>query len=344
MSRPTAIVTGASTGIGFCTARALARRGYLVVVATRDATSGESAARRINADASSYASSLADGEVAGGEAVFMKLDVSSLASVAAFSSAFIAQWGSSLHCLVLNAGIASRARGEPRMTADGFERIFATNFLGHFALAQGLLDMLKFNAIASPPGGAGTPVRIVTLGSVTHRLVRAPPSWPAVIEGRGPRGSQYALSKLAAVAFAFELQRRLVGTGVTAIAVNPGGVASDIWRHVTGYTRCALRPLMACAFLNTEQGSRTSVMAGALRVVDAAGHDVDVAAPAPVYLSPYAAPTWAQTGGFVALLFDLLGPFAGPRVLAPSALSLDPAVGAALFDACESALGRAKGM
>lgn len=344
MSRPTAIVTGASTGIGFCTARALARRGYLVVVATRDSISGEAAARRINADASSYASSLAEGEVAGGEAIFMKLDVSSLASVTAFASTAIAQWGSSLHCLVLNAGIASRASGESRMTSDGFERIFATNFLGHFHLAQSLLDILKFNAIASPPGGAGTPVRIVTLGSVTHRLVRAAPSWPAVIEGRGPRGSQYALSKLAAVAFAFELQRRLVGTGVSAIAVNPGGVASDIWRHVKGYTRCVLRPLMACAFLTTEQGSRTSVMAGALKIVDSAGNEVDASAPMPLYLSPYAAPKWAQTGGYVALLFDLLGPFGGPRVLAPSSLSLDPAVGAALFDACEGAVGRAKGM
>jgi NAD(P)-dependent dehydrogenase (short-subunit alcohol dehydrogenase family) len=176
--------------------------------------------------------------------------------------------------------------------------------------------------------------------------VRAAPSWPAVIEGRAPRGgSQYALSKLAAVAFAAELQRRLVGTGVAAVAVNPGGVASDIWRHMSASTMCFLRPLQRWTFLTTQQGSRTSFVAATATPVDGAGAAVDVAAPALVYLSPYAAPACAQrAGGTLALLFDLLGPFAGPRAVAPSALSLDARVGGALWDACEGAISRWSGL
>ena len=349
--RPIAIVTGASTGIGFQTARLLARKGYLVVVATRSELTGAAAAARINRELAARPPAFLDGEGASGEAAFMRLDTASLGSVRAFADAFLARHGGALHALVLNAGAGARAPGEARLTAEGFEALFATNFLGHFMLTQLLLDALKLTAARAAPGGGGAPARVVTLGSVTHRLVRAAPAWPAVLTGAAPRGSSYyALSKLAAVAFAAELQRRLAGTGVAAVAVNPGAVNSDIWRFVSPRTGCWLRPLMRAAFLTPEQGAATSVAAATAAAVPAAGAPagaplLPVAAPAPLYLSPYAAPAWAQrAGGTLALLFDLIGAPAPPAAQAPAPLGVDERVGGALWDACESAVTRWAGL
>jgi len=346
-----AIVTGSSTGIGFRTASALARKGYQVIVATRNAAAGAAAAARINAELAARAPSFLDGDGAGGGALFMPLDTGSLASVGAFADAFLSRAAGAggggapaLHALVLNAGVASRAPGEARLTGDGHERVFAVNFLGHFALTARLLDALKLTAAAAPVGGP--PVRVVTLGSVTHRLVRAAPPWGDVIAGRAPRGSSpYALSKLAALAFAFELQHRLVGTGVAAIAVNPGAVASDIWRHVPPRAAVALRAVMGCAFLTPAQGSATSVAAATAAELPGAP---SLAAPAPVYLSPYRAPAWAAAaGGWAALAAgDLIGrpTLSPPHAQAPTPLALDRRVGGALWDACEAALMRAAGL
>jgi retinol dehydrogenase-12 len=346
MSRPVAIVTGASTGIGYCTARSLARRGYRVVIATRNPQAGSTAADRINRDLASRPVSFFAGDVAGGEALYMPLDTSSLSSVHAFADAFLAKGlPGGLSVLCLNAGIASRTRGEARLTPEGFERVFATNFLGHFLLTTKLLDTLKLTAAAAAVGAP--PVRIVTLGSVTHRLVGGgAPAWHDVIAGRAPRGaSYYALSKLAAIAFAAELQRRLVGTGVAAVSVNPGAVASDIWRHIPGHMACWFRPLMAAFFLTPEQGCATSVAAATAQAL--AGAPGGLAAPEPVYLSPYSSPAWAQAaGGWVALFFgDLIGrPAAAVEAQAPTRLSLESKVGGSLWDACESAVLKFQGL
>ena len=246
----------------------------------------------------------------------------------------------------------------PPPQSEGFERTFATNFLGHFLLAQSLLDTLKFTSAAAPSvGGGGAPaVRVVCLGSVTHRLIARAPDWPAVIAGSSAlRKSQYALSKFAAIAFAAELQRRLVGTGVAAVAVNPGAVRSTIWRNCSRANLCWLSPLMRLTFLTPEQGSATSVAAAT--APDVGGVRLDGASSAHpaaggggggaggvVYLSPYAwAPRWlgAVAGG--ATCGDLLGPFAGPTVHLPTPPSVDARVGLALWTACEAAVARAHG-
>lgn len=338
MSRPVAIVTGASTGIGFFTARGLARRGYRVIIATRNLQTGSAAVERINRDLLTRPVSFLAGDVTGGEAIFLRLDTSSLASCATFVDAFLAK-GLPLHVLCLNAGIGSRAKGEARVTSEGFDLIFATNFLGHFSITTKLLDTLKLTAAAAPVGAP--PVRIVTLGSVTHRLITSAPAWGDVLSCRHRRAPYYALSKLAAVSFAAELQRRLTGTGVTAVAVNPGAVASDIWRHVPPLHGCWFRPLMSVAFLSSEQGCESSIAAAASPL------SAEYAAPHAVYLSPYAAPNWAQkAGGWTALIFgDLLGRLSlpiGPQASTP--LSIDGKVGGSLWDACESALLRFQGL
>ena len=343
MSRPVAIVTGASTGIGYFTARGLARKGYKVVLATRNTQAGSAAAERINRDLVNRSVSFLAGDVTGGEAVFMRLDTSSLASCSSFVDAFLAKGlsGGGLHVLCLNAGIASRARGETRLTPEGYELVFATNFLGHFLLTLKLLDTLKMTAASAPVGAP--PVRIVTLGSVTHRLVNTPPLWAEVISGRLKRGaSYYSLSKLAAVSFAAELQRRLTGTGITAISVNPGAVSSEIWRHIPSSMACWFRPLMRMAFLTPEQGCETSLAASTQALFS-----TDFGVITPIYLSPYTSSQWLQNiGGYMALFGgDLIGKISLPiKSQLSTPLSIDPRVCGSLFDSCESVILRFQGL
>jgi NAD(P)-dependent dehydrogenase (short-subunit alcohol dehydrogenase family) len=349
---PVAIVTGASTGIGYHTARGLALKGYTVVLATRSAQAGAAAAERITRDAAAAAASesrsfLEGASVHTGRAVCLPLDVASLASVRAFAEGLPPALAARLHVLVLNAGISGLGLArEERLTGDDLERVFATNFVGHFYLAQLLLEPLKLTASGAPIGAP--PVRIVTLASVTHRLVpAAPPSWPAVLAGTAPRGHQYAYSKLAALLFAGELNRTvLAGSGVAAVAVNPGAVNSDIWRAIRPLTACWFRPLMRLTFLTPAQGAATSLAAATEREVGGCALEAQGGArAATLYLSPYAASSWAQRwGGWAAVLGDLIGPFGGPQVQLPTPLALDAKCARELWATCESAIARKQGL
>ena len=341
---PVAIVTGASTGIGYRTARALVLKGYCVVIATRTPQAGREAAENLNIEAARSASAPRAGFLDGasahqGSALYLPLDVSLLASVRAFAEALPSSLRSRLHVLVLNAGISGwGVPRDKRTTVDELEATFANNFVGHFYLVQLLLDALRETAARQAYPGA-PPVRVVTLASVTHRLVpAAAPNWSAVLAGGGRGGAQYAYSKLAALLLAARLQRELRGTGVAAVAVNPGAVASDIWRHVSPRTACWFRPLMRAFFLTPEQGCATSVAAATAAEVGGVRLDAPGAL---VYLSPYAAPAWAQRwGGWAALAFDTLGPFRGAQVVRPTALAGDERAADALWAACEAAVAR----
>jgi retinol dehydrogenase-12 len=334
-SAPVAIVTGSSTGIGYRTARSLCLKGYHVIIATRDARAGALAAENLNIDAARTplsanpgSSFLEGGSPHQGSAIFLPLDVSSLSSVRAFADGLPASTKRRLHVLVCNAGISGFGLSrERRTTADGYETIFATNFLGHFLLVRLLLEALRESAARQAGAYGSPPVRVVTLASVTHRLVAQPPDWAAVIAGRS--GNQYACSKLAALLLAGRLQRELAGSGVEAVAVNPGAVNSDIWRHISPGTACWFRPFMRWFFLTTEQGAATSVAAATAAEVGGA------------YLSPYRAPACAQrAGGWLALLFDALGPFRGAAPMLPTPLAVDEKAAESLWAACEAALAR----
>jgi NAD(P)-dependent dehydrogenase (short-subunit alcohol dehydrogenase family) len=229
LSGRTFLVTGANTGIGRATAADLAKRGGKVFVACRSAEKGHATAAEITAATGNDA------------VVFLPLDLADLASVRGCAAEFLAR-GEPLHVLINNAGVAG-ARG---LTKDGFELGFGINHVGHFALTAALLDCLA----------ASAPARVVTVASDAHYQAEGI-DFDAVRRPTASRTGlrEYAVSKLANVLFAQELARRTEGRGVTAYALHPGVVASDIWRRVPW----PVRPLMKLRMLSTQQGAQTSL-------------------------------------------------------------------------------------
>ena len=227
----TALVTGASSGIGRVTARELACRGATVVLACRS----EARTQPVLAEIARL-TGRADA------AVWLPLDLADFASVRACAEGFL-RLERPLHLLVNNAGLAG-ARG---LTRDGFEMAFGVNHLGHFLLTRCLEDRLITSA----------PARVVTVASRAHRGAGGL-DWAAL---RRPTRSltgirEYAASKLANILFSAALARRLADRGVGAYAVHPGVVDTEVWRTVPG----ALRPLLRLrGLLTPEDGARTSL-------------------------------------------------------------------------------------
>ncbi|MGY2048305.1 oxidoreductase [Methylobacterium sp. JK268] len=201
-----AIVTGATSGIGYEAALALARAGARVVLAARDAAKAQRAMASIHR------------EVPGADLAFEALDTGRLDSVRAFA----ARWpqGTAIDVLLLNAGIAAVPRREE--TPDGFERQLATNYLGHFALAGLLLPSL----------GAAPAARIVPVASLAHRSARIHFDDLQRRQGYGPQDA-YRQSKLAMLMFGLEFDRRLreAGAAARSIPVHPGIARTDIFRR-----------------------------------------------------------------------------------------------------------------
>jgi NAD(P)-dependent dehydrogenase (short-subunit alcohol dehydrogenase family) len=225
LSGQRALITGANSGIGVETARALAAAGAEVVLAVRNVVAGKEIASTIG-DAASVA----------------ELDLASPQTV----RAFVDGWDGPLHMLVNNAGIM--AVPELTRTPEGHELQFAVNFLGHFALARGLHDAL------AQAGGA----RIVSLSSNAHLM--APPvfddlDW--VYRPYSPIGA-YGESKTATVLLAVEATRRWAVDGIVANAVNPGAIATNLQKHTGGLRTPVERRK------TIEQGAATSVLAATL--------------------------------------------------------------------------------
>lgn len=332
MSAPIAIVTGASTGIGFQTARALVKKGYEVIIATYDSIRGQAAADAINHEASHQHS--ADVSVVG-RASFMLLDTSSLQSVREFAASFT-QIFNDLHVLVLNAGISGFGLQPGQKSNEGYNYTYATNYLGHFLLTQLLLPLI---ISTSKKPVVPVPCRIVSYASVTHRFVSAPANGDWTPLFTKPRGQAYALSKLSLLFLAYQLQRYLPSIGATnviAIAVNPGGVNSDIWRALGERNLCMTRPLRRMFMLNTEQGAATGIAAAT--EVEVSG--VRFKSGQFYYLSPYWVPSFLQNNGPAALVFDFLGPFAGAQVIQSAPGTYDSASAKSLWDCSMAAVNK----
>jgi NAD(P)-dependent dehydrogenase (short-subunit alcohol dehydrogenase family) len=203
LSGKVAIVTGANSGIGYATARALARKEAAVILACRNKEKGEAAVRQIT---QAYPEAKAE---------FMSLDLSDLASVHRFADEFASHYVQ-LDILINNAGIMWAPFSK---TADGFENQFATNHLGHFALTGLLLDHI----VRTPQA------RIVTVSSWGHRFGKI--DFDNLNAEKGYDGERaYGQSKLANLLFTYELQRRFEVAGVDAIAAaaHPGATVTNL--------------------------------------------------------------------------------------------------------------------
>lgn len=223
----TFLVTGANTGIGRATAAGLAARGGRVFAACRSQEKGEAAVAAIRAETGSD------------DVSFLALDLADLASVRRCAGEFRAL-GEPLHVLINNAGVA----GQRGLTKDGFELAFGVNHLGHFALTTALLDCLQ------------APARVVTVASDAHYQARGIDFGAVRRRTRSLTGMpEYAVSKLANVLFSAELARRAEGRGITACALHPGVVGSDIWRRIPR----PVRGLVTRRMLTTQQGARTTL-------------------------------------------------------------------------------------
>jgi NAD(P)-dependent dehydrogenase (short-subunit alcohol dehydrogenase family) len=227
------VVTGGASGIGVETARALAGTGAEVTLAVRDVAAGERAGRDIT-------------NTTGSSSVLVEhLDLADRASVAAFAEA----WTGPLHVLVNNAGIMAPPLTR---TPEGWELQFATNHLGHFALALGLRAALAAD-------GAG---RIVAVSSGAHR--RSPVVFDDIHFERRPYDPwlAYGQSKTANVLFAVEATRRFADDGITANALMPGVILTNLQRHMDEESRAQLRTgqLVGVPVKTPQQGAATSVL------------------------------------------------------------------------------------
>ena len=226
-----AVVTGASSGIGVETARALAAAGAEVVLAVRDTAAGERAAATV-----------------GSRATVAPLDLADLDSVRAFAAA----WDGPLDILVNNAGIMATPE---RHTAQGWELQLAVNHLGHFALTTALHPHLAASGAA----------RVVLLSSSAHQASPVIFDDPHFAFRPYDPGLAYAQAKTANVLFAVGATARWAAEGITANAVMPGAIATNLQRHSGGMKTPPEDQK------TVEQGAATSVLVAGSPLLDGIG-------------------------------------------------------------------------
>jgi NAD(P)-dependent dehydrogenase (short-subunit alcohol dehydrogenase family) len=247
----TAVITGATGGLGYETALALAGAGANVVLTGRNEAKGRDALQNIRR------------QFPKAEIAYETLDLANLASVAEFASRYAAAH-TSLDLLVNNAGVM--ALPQRQVTSDGFEMQLGTNYLGHYALTAHLLPLLR----------QGNQPRVVNLSSLAHRSgainfgdlqsARSYSSWKA-----------YCQSKLAMLMFALELQRRsdAGGWGLMSNAAHPGYARTDLIANGPGASGLlwqlskSLQPLMS---QSAAEGALPTLFAATSPEAKAAGY------------------------------------------------------------------------
>ncbi|MFD0024803.1 SDR family NAD(P)-dependent oxidoreductase [Streptomyces sp. NPDC058382] len=249
-----AIVTGASSGIGAETARALAAAGAEVTLAVRNTAAGDAVAGSI------------EGAAGGIRPRVARLDLADRATVTRFTEA----WSGPLHLLINNAGMVTAGL---ERTVEGWELQFATNHIGHFGLANGLRGALALGA--SGRGGA----RIVSVSSTAH--MRSGIDFDDLHFERRAYDPQiaYARSKTANALFAVEASRLWASDGILTQAVNPGGVATGLQRNFTARQKASLDAAEAAGvftYKTVGQGAATTLVAAvAPQFAHSGGHYLD---------------------------------------------------------------------
>jgi NAD(P)-dependent dehydrogenase (short-subunit alcohol dehydrogenase family) len=200
------LVTGVSAGIGVETARALAAHGAQVVGAARDLVKAGAATAQVRKDAAAN----------GGSFELSALDLANLKSVRACADELLAR-GEPFDVVIANAGVMATPFGR---TADGFETQFGTNHLGHFVLVNRIASLIR-------SGG-----RLINLASSGHRFSDVDLNDPNFQRTAYDPFVAYGRSKTANILFAVAFDRRHRGRGVRAAAVHPGGIRTELGRHM----------------------------------------------------------------------------------------------------------------
>ncbi len=230
----TALITGGSAGIGKITSKALAAKGYKVIIVARDKTKGESLVSSINND---YPNAKAE---------FHSVDISMFEDVRRFAEE-IRSREEKIDLLILNAGLYTP---KLKLSESGHEYMFATTHLGNFLLTHELMGLVK-NAENA---------RIVVTSSVAHHMgslidffetLEGSPRKASLINGF----ATYGRSKLANLLFIRELAERLKGEGVLVNAFHPGGVKTEIWRDTSSLMNSLINPFL----ITEEKGADTQI-------------------------------------------------------------------------------------
>jgi NAD(P)-dependent dehydrogenase (short-subunit alcohol dehydrogenase family) len=231
MNEKICLVTGANSGIGKVTAKALAASGATVIMVCRNRDKGEAARDEIVRETRNENVDL------------MFADFSDMSQIRRLAAEVKAKYPR-MHALVNNAGAYNDKR---TLTADGYETTFAVNHLGYFLLTFELLDLLKSSA----------PARVVNVSSEAHRSSRINLDDLNLEKGYGG-WKAYGQSKLANVLFTYELARRLKGAGVTANCMHPGVVGTGFFNKIGGLAGKFLR-LFAPFMRTPEKGADTVI-------------------------------------------------------------------------------------
>jgi NAD(P)-dependent dehydrogenase (short-subunit alcohol dehydrogenase family) len=247
------LITGVSAGLGVETARALAAHGAQVVGAARDLSKAQAATQQVRAQAAS-----------GGSLDLVQLDLASLDSVRRCADLLLAE-RKPFDLIIANAGVMACPKGK---TVDGFETQFGTNHLGHFVLVNRIASLLREGA------------RLVNLSSAGHRFADVDLEDPNFEHTPYAEFVAYGRSKTANALFAVEFDRRHKAHGVRATAVHPGGIQTELSRHLTAEARGKLiaqinasQPKGAPPFSykTVPQGAATSVWAACVADAEAIG-------------------------------------------------------------------------
>jgi retinol dehydrogenase-12 len=224
------LITGSTGGIGKRAALVLAKQGWHVIVQGRDPAKAERAANELKQESGNA------------KIDFLVADLSSLKAVRALAAEVKQRYGR-LDVLLNNAGAMNPKR---EVTADGYERTFATNHLAYFLLTNLLLPELQ----------KGNKPRVVNVSSDAHRS--GPLKFDDLMAERGYTAfGQYGRSKLANILFTRELARRAKGVGITVNCLHPGFVASDFLSK--GGLWSLIKPIAYLFAIDEEQGAKTSV-------------------------------------------------------------------------------------
>ena len=228
------IVTGSNSGIGMETARALAGMGATVVMVVRSKEKGIKALNEIQEETGNRETSM------------MICDVSSRSSIKSFVEEFSCSY-EKLHVLINNAGAVYMKK---EFTSDGFEKTFATNYLGPFQLSREFQPLLE----------AGAPSRIINVSSGMHKTGKMDFDDLQSLNKFGGM-KVYANTKLLITTMTYELARRMEDTGVTANVVEPGFVATNLGMNSGSLMSALMFTIVRPMQKSAKKGAETSVWA-----------------------------------------------------------------------------------